>query len=117
MKTIRLKTCDDVSQAPLAKHKNALLDVHHETSLPIPPSLCGQPRAGTHWTGCLAPHPASQHFYLVCEQSEGLDRRALHQLKSTSYCEVYLLDGGLDGWRSVGGEIFIDVNAPSKALY
>jgi rhodanese-related sulfurtransferase len=32
------------------------------------------------------------------------------------YSEVYLLDGGLDGWRSAGGEIFIDVNVPSKAF-
>ncbi len=32
------------------------------------------------------------------------------------YTQVSLLEGGLDGWRKAGGELFIDVNVPSKAF-
>ena len=30
--------------------------------------------------------------------------------------ECRLLEGGLDGWRAAGGELFRDVNVPSKAF-
>jgi rhodanese-related sulfurtransferase len=32
------------------------------------------------------------------------------------YSDVRLLEGGLQGWRDAGGELFIDVNVPSKAF-
>lgn len=37
-------------------------------------------------------------------------------LARLGYTQVHLLAGGLDGWRESGGELFIDVNAPSKAF-
>ena len=32
------------------------------------------------------------------------------------YTNVHLLDGGLEGWRKAGGELFRDVNVPSKSF-
>ena len=41
---------------------------------------------------------------------------AVRRLRSLGYRDVSLLSGGLAGWTSAGGELFADVNAPSKAF-
>ena len=41
---------------------------------------------------------------------------AARRLGQLGYENVSLLAGGLDGWAASGGELFIDVNAPSKAF-
>jgi rhodanese-related sulfurtransferase len=41
---------------------------------------------------------------------------AVRRLRSLGYRSVSLLAGGLAGWTSAGGELFADVNAPSKAF-
>jgi rhodanese-related sulfurtransferase len=41
---------------------------------------------------------------------------AAGRLRQLGYRDVSLLDGGLDGWAASGGELFSDVNAPSKAF-
>ncbi len=41
---------------------------------------------------------------------------AARRLGQLGYQNVSLLAGGLDGWAASGGELFIDVNAPSKAF-
>jgi rhodanese-related sulfurtransferase len=41
---------------------------------------------------------------------------AVRRLRSLGYRDVSLLAGGLAGWTSAGGELFTDVNAPSKAF-
>ncbi|NTZ63880.1 rhodanese-related sulfurtransferase [Agrobacterium tumefaciens] len=41
---------------------------------------------------------------------------AAAKLTALGYTQVHLLDGGLQGWRDAGGELFIDVNVPSKAF-
>ncbi len=45
-----------------------------------------------------------------------LVERAEARLGALGYTDVARLDGGLDGWRRAGGEVFIDVNVPSKAF-
>ena len=42
--------------------------------------------------------------------------RALPILAALGYSRVTRLEGGVAGWRGSGGEIFIDVNVPSKAF-
>lgn len=37
-------------------------------------------------------------------------------LAALGYTRVHALEGGLDGWRAAGGELFIDVNVPSKSF-
>jgi rhodanese-related sulfurtransferase len=41
---------------------------------------------------------------------------AVRRLRSLGYRDVSLLAGGLAGWSGDGGELFADVNAPSKAF-
>lgn len=43
-------------------------------------------------------------------------RRALPALRKLGYTDVNCLAGGLDGWIAAGGEVFRDVNVPSKAF-
>ncbi|MGE1153203.1 rhodanese-related sulfurtransferase [Pseudomonas kitaguniensis] len=52
----------------------------------------------------------------VYDNGEGLASRAAERLVALGYTHVGLLDGGLEGWRRAGGELFIDVNVPSKAF-
>ncbi|MBR8458777.1 rhodanese-related sulfurtransferase [Burkholderia dolosa] len=47
---------------------------------------------------------------------EDLAPRAADKLAQLGYTDVRLLDGGLAGWRAAGGELFIDVNVPSKSF-
>ncbi|WP_175921259.1 rhodanese-related sulfurtransferase [Burkholderia latens] len=47
---------------------------------------------------------------------EDLAPRAAEKLARLGYTDVRLLDGGLAGWLAAGGELFIDVNVPSKAF-
>jgi len=41
---------------------------------------------------------------------------AVRRLRELGYRDVSALDGGLAGWIAAGGELFRDVNAPSKAF-
>ncbi|MEO8654358.1 MAG: rhodanese-like domain-containing protein, partial [Ramlibacter sp.] len=41
---------------------------------------------------------------------------AAERLAELGYTRVHLLAGGLEGWRAAGGELFRDVNVPSKAF-
>jgi rhodanese-related sulfurtransferase len=53
---------------------------------------------------------------VVYDDGEGYAARAAVRLGELGYSDVARLDGDLDGWRRDGGEIFIDVNVPSKAF-
>ncbi|CAM3203919.1 sulfurtransferase [Pseudomonas floridensis] len=50
------------------------------------------------------------------DDGEGLATIALQRLQALGYSDVALLAGGLRGWHEAGGELFIDVNVPSKAF-
>jgi rhodanese-related sulfurtransferase len=53
---------------------------------------------------------------VLFDGGEGLNKTALHRLQSWGYEQVQLLAGDLPGWVDAGGELFIDVNSPSKAF-
>ena len=52
----------------------------------------------------------------VYDDGEGLAAVAVQRLQALGYTDVALLQGGLAGWRDAGGELFRDVNVPSKAF-
>jgi rhodanese-related sulfurtransferase len=60
--------------------------------------------------------PRRDVMIVVYDAGEGLAQPAARRLVSLGYSCVYLLEGGLDGWRDSGGELFRDVNVPSKAF-
>jgi predicted metal-dependent enzyme (double-stranded beta helix superfamily)/rhodanese-related sulfurtransferase len=53
---------------------------------------------------------------VVYDNSEGLCAKAIATLKAMGYSHVKSLRGGLLGWQQSGGELFKDVNVPSKSF-
>lgn len=47
---------------------------------------------------------------------EGVAERAAERLAALGFIDVGAFAGGVEAWRSAGGEVFIDVNVPSKAF-
>jgi rhodanese-related sulfurtransferase len=52
----------------------------------------------------------------VYDEGEGMADEVLPRLAALGYSNVSVLEGGLNGWRTAGAEIFRDVNVPSKAF-
>ncbi len=53
---------------------------------------------------------------VLCDAADGLAERAAARLAAFGYTDVAALDGGIDGWRGSGGELFSGVHVPSKAF-
>ncbi|BAL24921.1 rhodanese-like domain-containing protein [Azoarcus sp. KH32C] len=53
---------------------------------------------------------------VLLDDGEGEAETAAARLQALGYTDVGLLAGGLRGWAEGGGELFRDVNAPSKAF-
>ncbi len=102
----------------LARREIALVDVREEDEFA---------RSHPLWAAHLAPGrleleawgriPRRDTRIVVYGSPDGADaRRAAARLRDLGYTAVSLLAGGLAGWRAAGGELFIDVNVPSKAF-
>ncbi|MEZ5451770.1 MAG: rhodanese-like domain-containing protein [Thiothrix sp.] len=50
------------------------------------------------------------------DNGEGLAEQAAERLLAMGYTDVAVFADGLEGWKAAGGEVFIDVNVPSKAF-
>jgi len=53
---------------------------------------------------------------VLLDDGEGYAAVAAERLTRLGYSDVSLLEGGLQGWRDAGFEVFRDVNSPSKAF-
>ncbi|GAB2917968.1 rhodanese-related sulfurtransferase [Paraburkholderia jirisanensis] len=116
-KSYPLRSYEDVRETLLAKREIALLDVREE-----------DPHAHAHplFAANLALSRIELDAYtrlprrdvpiVLLDAGEGLAARAAARLEALGYTQVALLDGGLDGWIRAGGEVFRDVNVPSKAF-
>ena len=60
--------------------------------------------------------PRRDVLIVVYDNGEGLAEPAARKLQALGYSQVNLLSGGLAGWQAVGGELFRDVNVPSKSF-
>lgn len=112
-------TYADVRAALLARKEIALVDVREE-----------DPYAQAHplWAANLplsrleleawSRIPRRDTLIVLYGVHDGVDLapQAAAKLAELGYTRVYLLEGGLDGWRAAGGEVFQDVNVPSKAF-
>ncbi|QFZ87032.1 rhodanese-related sulfurtransferase [Variovorax paradoxus] len=62
--------------------------------------------------------PRRDTFIVLYGAHGGVDLApaAARTFAALGYTNVHLLDGGLEGWRAAGGELFRDVNVPSKSF-
>lgn len=60
--------------------------------------------------------PRRSTSIVVYDAGEGLAVKAVKKLVELGYQEVSALEGGLSGWKTAGGELFKDVNVPSKSF-
>jgi rhodanese-related sulfurtransferase len=108
-----------VRERLLAREETALLDVREE-----------DPFAQEHplWAANLPLSkieieawrriPRRDTFIVLYGAHDGTDLAPLaaRTLAALGYTNVHLLEGGLEGWRAAGGELFRDVNVPSKSF-
>ncbi len=108
-----------VRERLLAREETALLDVREE-----------DPFAQEHplWAANLPLSrieieawrriPRRSTFIVLYGTHDGIDLAPLaaQTLAALGYTNVHLLEGGLEGWRAAGGELFRDVNVPSKSF-
>lgn len=53
---------------------------------------------------------------VTIDSGEGVAELAAQRLHAMGYVDVSVFKGGIEGWKAAGGELFIDVNVPSKAF-
>ena len=60
--------------------------------------------------------PRKSARIVLYDAGEGLVAPAMQRLEALGYTGVHALEGGLEGWRAQGLELFQDVNSASKAF-
>jgi rhodanese-related sulfurtransferase len=110
-------TTDEVRAALVARAEIALLDVREEDpfaqSHPLWAANLPLSRLELEAWGRI---PRRDTRIVVYDDGEGLAERAVERLHALGYTDVKPLAGGLAGWRDSGGELFRDVNVPSKSF-
>jgi rhodanese-related sulfurtransferase len=117
VKEFRTRSFEDVRRALFEREEIALVDVREED-----PHARGHPLFAANLPLSRLELDAPVRLprlavpIVVLDDGEGLAERAARRLDELGYTDVTLLEGGLRGWRAAGGELFKDVNAPSKAF-
>lgn len=99
------------------KREIALIDVREEDPFAQShPLFAVQLSAGRIELDALWRLPRKDAPIAVYDDGEGLAEPSARRLQALGYTDVHLLEGGLAGWRDGGGELFRDVNVPSKSF-
>ena len=107
----------DIRNALLNKEELALVDVREEAPFAqAHPLFAANIPLSKLELEVLSRIPRRDTAITLYDNGEGLAQTALSRLSDLGYSDVRLLEGGLQGWRDAGGEVFIDVNVPSKAF-
>ncbi|MGA7778370.1 MAG: rhodanese-like domain-containing protein, partial [Paraburkholderia sp.] len=113
----RIRAFEDVRRALFERREIALLDVReedpHARSHPLFAANLPLSKLELEVPVRL---PRRSVPIVVFDDGEGLAERAARRLTELGYTDVSLLAGGLRGWAEAGGELFKDVNVPSKAF-
>lgn len=108
---------EQVRQALLGQREIALLDVREEAPFAeCHPLFAANLPLSRIELEAWSRIPRRDTPIVVYDDGEGLALRAARRLAELDYCDISLLEGGLSGWREAGGELFRDVNVPSKAF-
>jgi rhodanese-related sulfurtransferase len=119
-KPIPQRNCADIRAALLARHEVALLDVREED-----PHAQAHPLFAANFPLARIELDAYtklpwRDVAIVTFDDNGDERGdaqiAAQRLRALGYSDVALLAGGVRGWQAAGGELFRDVNVPSKAF-
>lgn len=95
----------------------ALLDLRHEAAYATGhPLFAANMAAGRIAIEAAARLPRKDVPIVVYDAGEGLLAEAAGQFAALGYADIRELEGGLEGWRRAGFEIFIDVNSYAKAF-
>ena len=114
---VKTTTYQQVRSALLARREVAILDVREEAIFAKShPLFAANLSLSKLEMEVYQRIPRRNTFIVVYDDGEGLALKAAKKLIQLGYSEVNLLEGGLAGWKEAGGELFIDVNAPSKAF-
>ena len=101
----------------LARREIALLDVREEDPhAQAHPLFAANLPYGRIELDAYAKLPRRDVYIVVLDGGEGLAVSAASRLRQLGYTDVSLLAGGVAGWQAAGGELFRDVNVPSKAF-
>jgi rhodanese-related sulfurtransferase len=115
--TVPTITPSDVRTALLLRDEIALLDLRHEAAFATGhPLFAANMAAGRIALEADARLPRKDVLIVVYDAGEGLVAAAVDQFRRLGYSNVCELDGGLEGWRRAGFELFQDVNSYAKAF-
>ena len=115
--TIPSVSPSQVRTASLLREEIALLDVRHEATFATGhPLFAANMAAGRIALEAEARLPRKDVAIVLYDNGEGLVPVAAEQLEALGYGNVRQLDGGLQGWKSAGYELFEDVNSYAKAF-
>src|SRR5436305_14498995 len=110
-------TPSHIRRALLLHEEIALLDVRHEAAFATGhPLFAANMAADRIELEAEARLPRKDVPIAVYDAGEGLVAQAADRLKASGYTEIRQLDGGLQGWRTAGFELFQDVNSYAKAF-
>ena len=115
--TLPSVTPSEVRSALLLRGEIALLDVRHEAAFATGhPLFAANMAAGRIELEAAARLPRKDVPIVLYDDGEGLVGAAADSLKALGYSNVRQLDGGLQGWKQAGYELFQDVNSYAKAF-
>ena len=115
--TLPSVTPSEVRSALLLRGEIALLDVRHEAAFATGhPLFAANMAAGRIELEAAARLPRKDVPIVLYDDGEGLVGAAADRLKALGYSNIRQLDGGLQGWKQAGYELFQDVNSYAKAF-
>jgi rhodanese-related sulfurtransferase len=110
-------TPSQVRLSLLLREEIALLDLRHEAGFATGhPLFAANMAAGRIVVEAETRLPRKDVPIVVYDAGEGLVAEAADRLTSMGYSNVRALDGGLQGWKNAGYELFQDVNSYAKAF-
>jgi rhodanese-related sulfurtransferase len=110
-------TPHDIRNALLARDEVALIDLREEAAFALGHPLFAA-QIPSRRLAIEAPWrlPRRNAPVVLYDAGEELVPAAIETLGALGFREVHALEGGLDGWRAAGFELFEDVNSYSKAF-
>ena len=115
--TIPTVTPSKIRSMLLLREEIALLDLRHEAAYATGHPLFAANMAASRITlEAEVRLPRKDVPIVVFDAGEGVVSEAADRFAALGYTDIRQLEGGLDGWRKAGFEIFIDVNSYAKAF-